>query len=154
QPAVLDRLRGEPVRGARPADDGFLDRFLFSYPAELPAVGEQWREVSNDTLDAWKAAVERLLALAMVTDGERPRPFLVHLTACGRGAWKRFTEGHAAELNAEDFPAHLIGPWTKLRGYGARLALILHYLRWVTGEANGEDVDGESMDRAAILVAY
>jgi DNA polymerase-1 len=76
------------------------------------------------------------------------------LTADGRRAWQRFTETHAEERNAENFPPHLIGPWSKLRGYAARLALIVHFLRWACGETQGEDVDGESMTRAALLVDY
>src|SRR5262249_4512068 len=36
----------------------------------------------------------------------------------------------------------------------ARLALIVHFLRWACGEVGCEDVDGESMDIAARLVAY
>jgi hypothetical protein len=155
QPAVLERLRGESVRGVPPPDDGFLDRFLLAYPPDLPATGEQWREVSQEALDAWQNVVERLLGLSMVEQpDERPRPFYVHLTACGREAWVRFTQAHADEMNAPNFPVYLRGPWSKLRGYGARLALIVHFLRWAVGEAAGEDVDGESMDRAAKLVAY
>jgi DNA polymerase-1 len=155
QPAVLDRLRGEPVRGMPPPDDGFLDRFLFAYPEGLRAIGEEWREVSEEALNAWREAIERLLGLSMVASEEgRPRPFYVHLTSSGKQAWQRFTHAHAEEVNAADFPPHLAGPWAKLKGYGARLALIVHYLRWVCGEATGEDVDGESMDRATALVAY
>jgi hypothetical protein len=155
QPAVLDRLRGESVRGLPPPDDGFLDRYLLTYPADLPATGEQWREVSQQALDDWQQAIDKLLALPMVErPDDRPRPFFVHLTVCGREAWVRFTEAHAAEVNAPSFPTYLRGPWSKLRGYGARLALIVHFLRWAVGEAAGEDVDGESMDRAARLVAY
>src|SRR5262249_32100944 len=90
----------------------------------------------------------------MVKEGERSRPFFVRLTECGRRAWQRFTDQHAAEVNVEDFPPHLVGPWSKLRGYGARLALILHYLRLTCGEGDGEEVDGESVERAARLVDY
>src|SRR5262249_14410258 len=48
----------------------------------------------------------------------------------------------------------LAGPWSKLRGYCARLALIVHYLRWAAGEVSSENVDEESVNRAARLVAY
>ena len=49
------------------------------------------------------------------------------------------------------FEPHLVGPWSKLRGYCPRLALIIHFLRWACGEVEGDtsDVDGESMARAA-----
>jgi hypothetical protein len=154
QPSVIDCLRGEPRVRSRPNDDGFLDRFLFSYPPELPAVGEQWRDVSDGARDAWANVVERLLTLSMAVDGDRTYPVRVRLTPCGRQAWERFTHALAAEINQPDFPEHLFGPWQKLRGYAGRLALIVHYLRWATDEAEAEDVDGESMTRAAQLVSY
>jgi hypothetical protein len=154
QPAILGTLRGESRPGSQPADDGFMDRFLFAYPNDIPVEGELWREVSQGTMDDWGNAIEKLLGLGMGEYEGRIGPCLIKLTRCGEKAWQRFTEDHANEMNAEDFQAHLRGPWSKLFGYCARLALIVHYLRWVTGETNDEVVDGESMNRAAELVAY
>src|SRR5262249_17441072 len=53
-----------------------------------------------------------------------------------------------------EFPVFLQGPWAKLKGYGVRLALIVHCLRLACGEHLGDDVDGESMNRTAELVEY
>jgi hypothetical protein len=84
------------------------------------------------------------------------RPYFVRLTADGRDAWQAFTRCDAAEVNAQDFPECLRGPWSKLRGYCGRLALVVHYLRWACGEVEGDraDVDGESVRRATALVTY
>jgi hypothetical protein len=90
----------------------------------------------------------------MATEDGNLRPRFKRLTACGGKAWVAFTAAHAAELNREDFPDHLRGCWSKLRGYGGRLALIVHCLRMACGEAAGPDVDGESVRRAASLVRY
>src|SRR5262249_3460472 len=85
QPDVLGRLRGETVRGAPPPDDGFVDRFLISFPRPLPAQGETWREVSGPALEAWAGVVEYLLGLRMGEQpGEPPPPFYVHLTGGGK----------------------------------------------------------------------
>jgi hypothetical protein len=69
-------------------------------------------------------------------------------------AWQAFTDGHADELNDPRFPEALHGAWGKLRGYGGRLALILHLLREAAGEPVGRAVDEDSLGRAARLVAY
>jgi Protein of unknown function (DUF3987) len=152
QPDVVERFRGETRRGVPPPDDGFLDRWLFSYPAELPAMGETWLEISPDAAKAWADCVQRLLALDrdVDDDGER-RPFFLRLDAGGRQAWQAFTNAHAAEINAPDFPDHLCGHWAKLRGYCGRLALIAHLLN---ADDDKADVDAAAVERAAELVAY
>jgi hypothetical protein len=99
QPDTLGLLRAEASRGAMPVNDGLLDRFLFCYPTELPAIGEQWREVPQDTLDAWANAVKTFLDLKMVEEENRSRPFVIHLTSEGRHEWETFTQAHAEEMN-------------------------------------------------------
>jgi hypothetical protein len=163
-PDKLRLLRGDRPR-QQAEQDGFIDRILLSYPTEPQVVEENWLVVAPAALEELARVMARLRMLAMVpvqVGGvvKGWRPFIVKLTATGREAWQRFTRAHADERNAEDFPPQLIGPWSKFRGYCGRLALILHFLRWACGElGEGEaaataDVDGESMDRAARLVAY
>ena len=92
QPDVLERMRGESVRGVSPPDDGFLDRFAVTFPACLPDIGEEWREVSEEALEDWSTVVRKLLGLAMVAqDDGGMRPFFVRLTDSGRAAWEAFT---------------------------------------------------------------
>jgi hypothetical protein len=79
------------------------------------------------------------------------------LSPAGRDVWERFTREHAAEVNAVDFPEHLRGPWSKMRAYQGRLALILHLLRSACGDAQvtrDAPVDGDSMERAVVMVRY
>jgi hypothetical protein len=159
-PDNLPELRGDHPKH-RAADDGWVDRVLFTYPPEPLAEAENWLEVDDDTKKAAAKVFADLRALEMekVADlktglERRPRSRLVKFTTSGKQAWQRFTQEHADECNAEDFPACLAGPWSKLRGYAARLALVLHFVRLVCQEAQGEDVDGESMDRAAWLITY
>ena len=148
------RARGERRRSA---DDGFLDRFLFSYPDELPAEGERWKEVSPDASLDWSSAVERLLGLDMQLlldpteeDHGETLPRLVYLSSDGRAAWQRLTQAHADEVNADDFPGFLRGAWSKLcPGYLGPSgphppAACAH----CCGDADGDAVDGDSLDRA------
>jgi hypothetical protein len=160
-PDRLRLLRSD--RPGRPDNDGFMDRILPSYPAELPATGENWEEIDPATVARFKTLMGALRRLDMMTvkEGEEVkgyRPFVVHLDRSGREAWSEFTNAHAAQCNDEGFPQQqLRGPWSKMKGYCARLALILHYL-WLNDGAleggNQSDVGGESVRRAALLVDY
>src|SRR5262249_41381880 len=129
-------------------------RWLISYPASLPAKKEEWRVVNTWTTADWHMIVKRLLELEMITEVDQQRPLLVKLTTEGRKAWEDFTDRHAREVNDPDFPSYLRGPWSKLRGYCGRLALIIHEMRLAAGEDLDNDVDGESMQRAAQLIDY
>ena len=154
QPDVLDVLQNDGL-GHQPRNDGFFDRFLFCYPKELPDRGEEWREVSEESLQIWKDCVHALLKMTMVSEeGKRPRPYYVPLSATGRKAWEEFTTQHARERNAQDFPIYLLGPWSKLKTYCARIALIIHYLRMQCDEVSEEKIDGESVYRAWKLIDY
>jgi hypothetical protein len=60
-------------------------------------------------------------------------------------------------MESPDFDDSLRGPWSKLEGYGARLALILSQLRWAYDPTAGPappDVDARDVDGAALLVRY
>lgn len=145
----------EDMRGERAISDGFLDRILFSYPKEYPAVGETWASIPEDVVGQWQDCLAQLCGLEMDEDPQRgPLPRFVALTACGRVAWKQFTDELAAKRNSDSTPDYIRSALGKMNSYGARLALIIHFLRRVTGEVEVEDVDGESMDRAAQLVTY
>ena len=162
-PDLLSQLRGE-----KDVKDGFLDRILLDFAEPTRATKETWACVSDEAAEGWQKTLsalwdlqpEHLQDLQDSQDGSqgeergRSRPHCVRLDAGGRKCWERFTAWLAEEMNKEDFPEVLRGPWSKMRGYGARLALIVHCLRLVAGEVDEEDVDGESMDRSSLLVAY
>jgi hypothetical protein len=148
-PGLLPRLRGE-----RDVDDGFMDRLLFAYPDPPRAAAENWECVTDDVCEAWAGVLRKLWGLQQQEGEHGPYPRDVPLSDCGRAAWECFTGALAGEVNAEDFPDVLRGPWSKMRGYCARLALVVHLVRWAAGEAEEAAVDGESVERAAELVAY
>jgi hypothetical protein len=86
----------------------------------------------------------------------RFRAYVVKFNPEAQHVWKKFTDDHAAEVNDECFPESLSEPWSKMKGYCARLALVVHYLRWAVGEVAGDkaDVDGEDVRRAVRLINY
>jgi DNA polymerase I-like protein with 3'-5' exonuclease and polymerase domains len=159
-PDNLFLFKGE-VRKGRPIEDGFFDRFLFSFPDAPDDAPENWESVAQANADAWAGVVKRLRQLEPVLDTYPDgtavnKPVVLKLTDCGRTAWQQFTVSHAGEKNSAEFPAHLKGIWSKLKGYCPRIALIIHYLRHVAGEVADEraGVDAESIRRAVRLVAY
>jgi hypothetical protein len=159
-PDKLTTPRGDRPR-QRAEQDGFIDRVLMSYATPPRATVENWAEVGEEAIEGLRQSLGKLRALKMVPEQRGAeivgwRPFLVKLSEPGRSVWQEFTAGHAAEVNDPDFPPHLVGPWSKLRGYAARLALVAHYLRWAEGEVDDDraDVDAESMARGVKLVNY
>jgi len=87
------------------------------------------------------------------SDGELI-PRTLRFTEDGKDRFAAFVNELAGELNGEDFPDELRGPWAKMEGYCARLALVLHVCRHACGEADGEDVDETSVEKAIQLIHY
>jgi hypothetical protein len=150
QPTVLDSMRKRCRQGV--LEDGLIDRFLFAYPELTPAVGESWRVLSDTSRRSWDMVIKRLLDAGMLR-----QPFSCRrlpLSEAGRQEWESFTLRHAGESNSLDEDTGLQGVWSKMRGYGARLALIMQALRWACGTASDHEVDGDSMRAGAELVDY
>jgi hypothetical protein len=149
-PTLLTRLRGD-----RAIQDGFLDRFLFCYPAPVPAHGEDWRCLNEEVAGGWAEVLAYLRTLQPTTDVDgRQRPYYERLVGSGEEAWQDFTDWIAEQLNRDDTSDAIKGHVAKFKSYGARLALIIAFLRWACKEQGLKPVDGESMDRAARLVRY
>lgn len=72
----------------------------------------------------------------------------------GRETFIEWVNSHHKELTDPLFPENLRGPWAKMEGYCARLALILQECRYVAGEASSEEMDEISVENAAALIDY
>jgi len=144
QPEVLAALKGN--------DDGFFDRILFTFPAPHPAKEEDWKVCDRRLVRRWADALAAIRGFDM-PGGPEPRPHFVALGAAGRERWRAFTADLAGRMNAPDFPRHLTGVAGKLRGYGARLALVSMLLR-AGYDGDLEDVTADDVDRGARLAFY
>ncbi len=148
QPGILSRAMGQEHH-----ESGMLARLLFAMP---PRTVKRWTEadVDTDTEAAVAAVFTRLFGLAMEDDPERgglapdQRPRLVRLADDGKAAWVRYYNEHATEqvsLSGDEAAA-----WSKLEGYAARLALVVHLTRWAAGTTkNPAGASGSPMHRAA-----
>lgn len=150
QPAILHKALGMEHR-----ESGLAARLLLTYPPRRP---KHW---TDDDIDpAAEADLARLLGRlydlqhATVYDGQYA-PVYVDLTAEAKGLWVAYCNAHGAEQ--VDLTGDLAAAWSKLEGYAARLALIIHYARWAADDASLKDpdkIDADSMARAVILAEW
>lgn len=122
QPAMLRRSLG-----MEHIENGLAPRLLLAWPPQRP---KQWTEADMDT--SIEAAIgdllDRLYALEPEYDIEgNPRSVLVSLTDSGKAAWVEFYNTHA--LEQADLTGELSAVWSKLEGYAARIALVVHLVR-------------------------
>src|SRR5690606_33410788 len=78
-------------------------------------------------------------------DGDA-QPVIVPLSGDGKAAWVDFYNAHGQEQ--ADLAGDLSAAWSKLEGYAARIALVVHLVRWAAGDstlANADAVDTDSI---------
>jgi len=150
QPGILSRALGQEHH-----ESGMAARLLYAMP---PRKAKRWTE--DDVDPATEAAValvfDRLFGLTPETDDDGDeRPRLVTLADDGKRAWVRFYNEHASE-QAEP-SGDLSAAWSKLEGYAARLALVVHMTRWAAGDATLRDparVDEASIAAGVVLARW
>lgn len=150
QPGVLERALGREHH-----ESGMAARLLFAMP---PRKAKRWTEadVSATTEKAVATVFDRLYGLTPETgeDGDE-RPRLVTLADDGKRAWVAFYDQHAGEQ--VNLSGDLSAAWSKLEGYAARLALVVHLTRWAAGDATLRDparVDEASIAAGVALARW
>jgi hypothetical protein len=149
QPGTLKK-----VLSAECFEAGLSARLLLAMP---PRTKHTWTEteINPDTHLAMARIFDRLWALEAEALPDEPRPVLLSLTHDGKAAWIPFYNAHAAEMADRD--GDLAAAWSKLEGYCARLALILHCCRGAADDptiADPERVDFQSVEAAVKLVHW
>jgi len=147
QPDMLSEL----IDG-RGREDGFIHRLLIAYPDTIPlhysetVVSERLLQKYSDlALSLWCNRKD-------IPDTAKFSQQTLHFSAKCRHTWRQWNESHCTEINNID--PRFRGPWAKLEGYCARLALILHRCRYISGETRSINIDRESLIRAIKLVDY
>jgi putative DNA primase/helicase len=152
QPGVLPELIAN--RQGREGD-GFLDRFLFSYPEPMLS---RWSDEEISLEAVWDVqslynALREDLPLEHNDNGD-PRPSEVRLSEEALDRFREEVDALREEMEEPDFSNVLRGPWSKLEAYLARLSLVLAMARVVRGPARVERVELEDVERATSLVEY
>jgi hypothetical protein len=141
QPAIL-----KAVLKPQHFQSGMLARVLMAHPPTKP---KRWTEatVRQATRDAAADAIRGLLALPLGGTPEDPAPIDLPLDSQAKKIWAAFYNEHAQEQS--ELCGDLAAAWSKLEGYGARLALVVHCVRQVCEGAPDNCVDEISI-RAGI----
>jgi Protein of unknown function (DUF3987) len=149
QPGNLHRALGTEHR-----ESGLAARLLLACP---PRKAKCWTEAEIDPADESQIAnlLERLYELQFAGDDEVSRPVTIELTAAAKTAWKAYFNAHAQEQ--VDLTAELSAAWSKLEEYAARLALVLHFIRWAANDPlleSADLVDVDSMSAGVTLATW
>ena len=146
QPGIL-----EAALGREHFENGLAARLLLAMP---PRRAKRWTEVDIDEKLRWQidAVFERLLDMKMVSDESGGLgPVDLPLTVEGQIAWIEFYDEHAAQ-QAEIAGGDLAAAWSKLEGYAARLALVVHCLRMAAADETLTTCDYIDADSVAAAV--
>jgi hypothetical protein len=141
QPVTLARALGTEHR-----ENGLAARLLLACPPRRP---KRWTEadISPDLERSIAAVFDRLYELRPTADDDGDaQPVIVPLSADGKAAWVDFYNAHGQEQ--ADLAGDLSAAWSKLEGYAARLALVVHLVRWAAGDptlASADEVDADSI---------
>jgi len=147
QPAMLGQLTAG-------MEDGLMDRFLFAYPAPRHVRFTE-KEIGAEAEEHYGALYHRLSNLRLILDeyGD-PNPKPLKLTPEALRLFASCVDSLGAEILEPGFPRRLEGVWSKLRGYLARLSLVLAVCRSVQSTASEERVEREDVADAAKLLDY
>jgi hypothetical protein len=150
QPAILQRALGVEHR-----ESGLAARLLLTCPPRKP---KRWTEADIDpSAEAELVRLfDRLYELQPTTgdDGE-PRPVLVRMSSDAKAAWKTYYNAHTIEQ--ADLTGDMAAAWSKLEEYAARLALVVHFIRWAAGDPNltkPDIMDAASMNAGMTLAKW
>ncbi len=140
QPGTLRRAVGLEHR-----ENGLLARLLLAWP---PRKAKRWTDTGTPPEQEALLGLlfDRLRELGPNECEDRFEPVTVRLTAEAKAAWVEFYNTHAEEH--ADLTGDLSAAWSKLEGYAARLALVVHFVRWAAEDPTLSTPD--AIDEASV----
>jgi hypothetical protein len=134
-------------------DNGLAARLLFAMPPQKP---KKWSEdeIPYSYEISIKELFEKLLDLEMLVDEKGLTQSIdIPLNPDGKCEWVRFYNLHAEET--AELRGELAAAWSKLEGYAARFALLIHLIRCASDEsslANPDEIDEHSI-KAGVTIS-
>jgi Protein of unknown function (DUF3987) len=150
QPGILNRALGVEHR-----ESGLAARLLLCCP---PRKSKQWNEADIDpnAEEELTRLFDRLYELQPEVDAENNlSPTVVKLDGNAKSLWIEYYNAHA--LEQAELSGELSAAWSKLEEYAARLALVIHFVRWAVDNAELDCdmiVDATSMRAGIKLVQW
>ncbi len=150
QPEILRQTLGREH-----FQDGLAARLLLAYP---PQRVNHWTDAQllPATEQEWADLFAALMALEPeLDDNGDSQPKVLPLSPSGKSAWVSFYDQHAAEQ--AELVGDLAAAWSKLRGYAARLALIVHLVRQAARDAtlgSPDAIDAASVEAAVAMARW
>ena len=150
QPGIIARALTQNFH-----DSGLVARFLIAAP---PRVRKQWGGTGGQSCTQ-SNLMELFQGLYALTPDKGNRkewtPREVTMNPKAESIWAKFYERHD-ELQSQSF-GHLAAAYSKLEGYTARIALVIHCVRVVNGDVAPKNVgmvDGKSMSMAVAIQGW
>lgn len=151
QPGILPRILHRDH-----LESGFAARFLFAYPANHKLEMSDL-SVSPETWECVRGVFGRLYARepGSRADGSLTEGCLVGLTPVAQGLFREYHGFLNDDVNRMSDDDPLRAPISKMPAQLARIALILHSVRWASSEVDSYDaVDEDTMVSAIRLIDY
>lgn len=154
--SVTGGIQPGPLRRAltlQHRESGFAARILLTNPPPRP---KRWTEAGIDPAVVERIAevFERLYGLE--ADGSvlgALKPQVVRLSAAAKSAWVEFYNEHALDIDVAS--GDLKAAFSKLEGYAARFALVLHLTEQAAGgEAKADEVSAECFRSSRLLIDW
>lgn len=144
----------QPAGLRRAVASGLSGRLLLSWP---PFVPREWSdaEMCPEAEARMAELIDRLYELQPAEAEGASIPVVLELTPEGQSEWTRYYNAHVGDQSG--LPDELSAAWSKLAEYAARLALVLHCVRWGAGDEELEDaerVDAVSVGAAIELARW
>jgi hypothetical protein len=127
---LVGAIQPDVLKGIRQAsNDGFMERFLFSYPEWLTEYFTV-EEVSDEARISYETVFEALYGIEVRTNSEdSPDPRVISMSLDAREKFAQYYNSLEDEMSHPDCPTYMKGANRKLQGYTARIALILSVVK-------------------------
>lgn len=131
---------------------GMAARFLMAFP---PRTKKVWSEkvVSEKSKSEYRQLVENLVNLDFeVCEKGFDRPKFIGMSAKAKVPWVAYYNSH--NENHLDYSGSLAAASAKIEEIAARLALLIHCVKFVTGQVKRDQVDEETMKQAIEIAKW